>query len=60
MNLPGIQVLGPLPPEIQIITSFSAGISTTSTQTEAVRALLDSMASPSMTDIKRRSGMEPA
>ena len=60
MNLPGIQVLGPLPPTIQIITVFSAGLSATSTQGDAVRALLAFMASPAADAVKRRSGMEPA
>ena len=56
----GIDVLGPLPPAIQINTIFSAGLSATSTQARAVRALLDFMASPAATDIKRRNGLEPA
>jgi molybdate transport system substrate-binding protein len=60
MNLPGIDVLGPLPPSIQIITTFSAGISVTSRQPDAVRAMLDFMASPSCTPAKRDNGMEPA
>ncbi len=60
MNLPGIEVLGPLPPEIQIITRFSAGISLTSTQTGPVRSLLDFMASAQAAQIKLRNGMEPA
>jgi len=59
MNLPGIDVLGPLPPEIQIITTFSAGLSATSAQPGAVRALLDFMVSPAVAEIKRRNGMEP-
>lgn len=59
MALPGIDLLGPLPPEIQITTTFSAGLSVTSTQSEAVRALLDFMGSPAMAGIKRRNGMAP-
>ncbi len=59
MNLPGIDVLGPLPPAIQITTIFSAGLSVTSTQPEAVRALLAFMVSPAADGIKRRNGMEP-
>jgi molybdate transport system substrate-binding protein len=59
MNLPGIEVLGPMPPAIQIITTFSAGLSVTSGQPEAVRALLAFMVSPEVDEIKRRNGMEP-
>ena len=60
MNLPGITVLGPLPPAIQIITVFSAGMSVTSTQAEAVHAFLNWASSPATADIKRRNGMEAA
>ena len=59
MNLGGITVLGPLPPEIQIVTTFSAGVSVTSTQPDAVRSLLDFMASPAADAAKRSNGMEP-
>ena len=58
VNQPGIDVLGPLPPAIQITTTFSAGLATTSTQPEAVRALLAFFASPQTVDVKRRNGME--
>jgi molybdate transport system substrate-binding protein len=60
MNLAGIDVLGPLPPEIQTVTTFSGGVSTTSMQPEAVRALLGFMASPAVAETKIRNGMEPA
>jgi molybdate transport system substrate-binding protein len=60
MGLPGIDLLGPLPPEIQINTTFSAALATSSTQPDAVRALLQAMASPAVAEIKRRNGMEPA
>lgn len=60
INLEGITVLGPLPPAIQIITTFSAGICTASRQPEAVRALLDYLRSPATAEAKRRQGMEPA
>lgn len=60
MNLPGITVLGPLPPAIQTITVFSAGLSSTSSQADAVRAFLDWAVSPATIDIKRRNGMESA
>ena len=60
MHLEGITVLGPLPPAIQIITTFSAGLSATSKQGERVRAMLAYMASPAADAAKRSNGMEPA
>ena len=60
MHLQGIDVLGPLPPAVQIVTTFSAGVAATSAQPEAVRALLGFLASPAAAAAKRQQGMEPA
>ena len=60
MHLPGIDVLGALPPPIRIVTTFSAGLCTRSTQPKAVREMLDFMSSAQAADAKRRHGMEPA
>ena len=60
MHLRGIDVLGPLPPAIQIITTFSAGLAATSQQPEAARALIHFMASAATASAKRDNGMEPA
>jgi len=60
MHLPGITVLGTMPPGCEIVTTFAAGLCTTSTQPEAVRALLAFLRSPAAADAKRRQGMNPA
>ncbi len=60
MNVPGIAVLGPMPPGCEIFSTFSAGLCAASTQPEAVRALIDFMHSPAAAEAKRRHGMEPA
>jgi molybdate transport system substrate-binding protein len=60
IHLPGIDVLGPLPPELQLFTTFSAGISVTTSQGESVRAALAYMASSSALEAKRRNGLSPA
>ena len=60
MTLPGIKVIGPLPPEIQTITVFSGGVSSGCERAEAGRALLRYMAAPAVTALKERFGMEPA
>jgi len=60
IHLAGIDVLGPLPPSIQTVTTFSAALATASSQGDAVRALLAFMASPAASAPKRANGMEPA
>jgi molybdate transport system substrate-binding protein len=59
IGLQGIDVLGALPPAIQITTTFSGGVVTGSTNADAVRRLLAFMASPEADDAKRRQGMDP-
>jgi molybdate transport system substrate-binding protein len=60
IHLEGIDVIGALPDSIQIITTFSGGICTASSQAAAVRQMLEFMASADGADAKRRNGMEPA
>ena len=60
INLAGVDIIGPLPPSAQIITTFSAGVSATCTQQDAARALLTFLASPAAEQAKRKNGMDPA
>lgn len=64
LHVEGITVVGPLPPAIQIITTFSAGVHASvaagSQQAERVHAMLDYMRSPQAAEAKQRQGMEPA
>lgn len=57
--LPGIDVLGPLPPAIQINTVFSGGVAATSVQPQAVQAFLAFLVSPAAAEAKVANGMEP-
>mgnify|MGYP003536973643 CR=1 FL=1 len=58
IHLEGINIVGPLPHEIQITTTFSAGICMASRQAGAVRDLLAFMTSPDAIPAKLRQGME--
>src|ERR1700733_8996005 len=60
LNVAGIVVLGPLPAAIQTITTFSAGISVGSQQSQAAAELLSFMRQPAADAIKLRYGMERA
>jgi molybdate transport system substrate-binding protein len=55
----GIDIVGQLPPELQKITVFSAGIATASKEPEAGRALIKFLASPAARDTMVNSGLEP-
>jgi molybdate transport system substrate-binding protein len=59
IHVEGIDVLGPLPASIQIVTTFSAAVGVRARQPDAARALLDFMASPAAVEAKRRQGMDP-
>ena len=60
MHLPGIDVIGALPDEIQITTVFSAAICTASAKRDAAQALLSFLASSQADATKLRHGMESA
>jgi molybdate transport system substrate-binding protein len=54
----GIEVVGPLPPDIQMLTTFSGGVALSSTQPGAARALLDFLALPTHKSSKQAHGMD--
>jgi molybdate transport system substrate-binding protein len=55
----GIDLVGPLPPELQKVTIFSAGIVVGAREPEAARALIAFLASPAAAGAIKASGMEP-
>jgi molybdate transport system substrate-binding protein len=55
----GIDIVGPLPPDLQKITVFSAGIATVSKEPDAGKALIKFLASPAASAAIVKSGMEP-
>jgi molybdate transport system substrate-binding protein len=55
----GIDLVGPLPPEVQQYTVFSAGIVVGAKQPEAGTALIRFLASPEAASAIAESGMEP-
>ncbi len=59
MHLEGIQVVGPLPPAVQIVTVFSAALCSACEQPAEAGALLDFLISPLAAQAKRRHGMAP-
>lgn len=60
LPVPGIDVIGPLPPDIQEITVFSAGLHAKAPAPDAARALVKFLKSPQAAPVIRKKGMEPA
>ena len=57
--VPGAELLGPLPAELQVMTVISAGIVTTTSEPEAARALFKFLTSPAAAAVIEATGMEP-
>jgi molybdate transport system substrate-binding protein len=55
----GIDIVGPLPDDLQKLTVFSAGIATVSKEPEAGKALIKFLTSPAARDAIVKSGLEP-
>ena len=56
---PGIDYVGPLPPEVQRVTVFSAGVAASSKNADAAHALIRFLASPEAAGTVAKSGLEP-
>ena len=59
INEPGIDYLGPLPPELRKTTTYSAGIGIASKQPDAARALIKALMSPEAVAVMKKHGLEP-
>ncbi len=59
LPIPGIDYVGPLPPEVQRTTVFSAGVASSSTNANAARALIGCLASQEAAGAVTKSGLEP-
>jgi molybdate transport system substrate-binding protein len=60
LHHPGITYLGPLPPELQYTTTYSAGIASGTKEPDAAKALVRFMGSPAAVPVLRHHGMDPS
>ena len=60
LPVPGIDLIGTLPPEIQKVTTFCAGLQKTAREVAAAKEWIAFIKSPAAADAIRKSGMEPA
>jgi molybdate transport system substrate-binding protein len=59
LPIEGLDYVGPLPPEVQQITFFSAGIASNAKEPEAAKALIDFFTSAAAAPTIAKSGLEP-
>jgi len=60
LPVPGIELVGPLPPDVQEITIFSAGLHAKAPHPDAARALVKHLTAPAAAPVIKNKGMEPA
>ena len=60
LDVPGIEVAGPLPPEVQSVTLFACGVCAHASNEAGARELITYLTSRDAEAPKRRQGMEPA
>jgi molybdate transport system substrate-binding protein len=59
LPVPGIDHITPLPPEVQKVSTFSAGVAVSTTDSDAAHALVKFLASPEAARAITNSGLEP-
>jgi molybdate transport system substrate-binding protein len=59
VTTPGIELAGPLPPDIQMYTTFEGAVSANSKAPDAARALLRFLTGPTAIPVIKAQGMEP-
>lgn len=58
-NVPGIDVAGPLPGELQTYIGFAAGVGASAREPDAATALVQFLSSPAATPVLKSKGIEP-
>jgi molybdate transport system substrate-binding protein len=58
LPVPGIDLVGPLPPDIQRVTVFAAGVAAGSKHPDAARAYIRFLASPAASSVVAKTGLE--
>jgi molybdate transport system substrate-binding protein len=57
MAVPGVDVVGPLPSELQTVTVFSVGLAATAQDSSAAKALIDFLAGPAAAPVYKAKGL---
>jgi molybdate transport system substrate-binding protein len=58
MAVPGIDIVGPLPSDVQVMTVFSAGLSTSAKNADGAKALIQFLTTPKAAAVMKSKGLE--
>jgi molybdate transport system substrate-binding protein len=59
MHVEGVDVIGPLPGDLQNITTFAAGITSASAQADIAKALVRFLQTPESAAVIKKHGLDP-
>ena len=59
MEVEGVDLVGPLPADVQRVTVFTAAVAASSKSSSAARALIEFLTSPRGTEVMKKSGLDP-
>ena len=59
LSVPGVELLGPLPGDLQSVTTFAAAIPSAANQPDAARALIKFLQSPEAMAVMKAKGLDP-
>jgi molybdate transport system substrate-binding protein len=59
VHIPGVDLVGPLPPEVQHVTVFCCGVQTGAANADAARSLSSFLSSTGATAVMKKHGLEP-
>lgn len=60
LSVPSVELVGPLPGELQSVTTFAAAIPSAALQPQAAKALIEYLQSPQATAVLKAKGLDPA
>jgi molybdate transport system substrate-binding protein len=60
MVVPGVEIIGPLPGDLQNVTTFAAGVSSGSAHADAAKALIRFLRTPESAAVIKKHGLDPA
>ncbi len=60
LEVDGVEILGTLPGDLHMVTTFVAGVEASSTEVDTAKALITLLAAPFTADLFRARGLDPA